>query len=169
MWSKEAYCLGRFGVEGQDFNYIDPQENKPANIKGFTALIDQPKSNRNEGQNSHWRGENPCFSYDYLDSRLFNGNELNTTYTAGLAAQEYNKHFPKDGEYVPALKFTSEKTKSINEIRTNLKTYVEESAARFITGDLSLEKDWDKYVSELEKIGLSKFLEVSQAAYDRMK
>lgn len=94
---------------------------------------------------------------------------MNTTYTAGLAAQEYNKHFPKDGEYVPALKFTSEETKSINEIRTNLKTYVEESAARFITGDLSLEKDWDKYVSELEKIGLSKFLEVSQAAYDRMK
>ena len=109
-------------MEGQDFNYIDPQENKPANIKGFTALIDQPKSIWHEGQNSHWRGE-------------------------------YNKHFPKDGEYVPALKFTSEETKSINEIRTNLKTYVEESAARFITGDLSLEKDWDKYVSELEKLG----------------
>lgn len=169
MWSKEAYCLGRFGVEGQDFNYIDPQENKPANIEGFTALIDQPNSNWNEGQNSHWRSENPCFSYDYLDSRLFNGDELNATYTAGLVAQEYNKHFPKEGEYVPVLKFSSEETKSINEIRSNLKTYVAESAARFITGDLSLEKDWDKYVSELEKIGLAKFLEVSQAAYDRMK
>lgn len=169
MWSEEAYCRARFGVEGQDFNYIDPQENKPANIKGFTALIDQPKSNWNEGQNSHWRAENPCFSYDYLDCRLFSGDVLNATYTAGLAAEEYNKYLPKEGEYVPALKFTSEETKSINEIQTNLKTYVGESAARFITGDLSLDKDWEKYVSELEKIGLEKFLEVSQTAYDRMK
>ena len=39
---------------------------------------------------------------------------------------------------------------------------------RFALGDLDIEKDWDSYLKELESIGLSQYLEVSQIAYDRL-
>jgi len=168
MWSEESYCLGRFGVKGVDWNSIDPAEKKQANIAGFVALINQPNSNWNKPQNSHWRTGCPTFSYDFLDSRLFDGNKLNPTYTAGLISQEYNKVLPPKGTFISNLKFMTEELNEINEIQATLKTYSEESLARFVTGDLNIESDWDNYIKELEKIGLKKFLEVSQAAWDRM-
>ena len=66
------------------------------------------------------------------------------------------------------MKFTTEELNEIHEIQATLKTYSEECLARFVTGDLDIENDWDNYIKELEKIGLKKFLEVSQTAWDRM-
>ena len=56
----------------------------------------------------------------------------------------------------------------IADIQTSLQTYVKESMARFATGDLSVDNDWDSYVKELDNIGLQTYIEVSQQAYDRM-
>jgi putative aldouronate transport system substrate-binding protein len=64
--------------------------------------------------------------------------------------------------------FTGEENDEISEIKSTLSTYVSESIARFITGDLSIENDWEAYLNELDALGLERFLEVCQAAYDRM-
>ncbi len=56
----------------------------------------------------------------------------------------------------------------VNEIQSNLATYYKESFSRFCTGDLDLDADWDAYLAELENIGLSTYIEISQKAYDRM-
>ena len=64
--------------------------------------------------------------------------------------------------------FTEDELDQLGEIEATLRTYVDESMTRFALGDLDIEKDWDSYLKELENIGLSQYLEVSQIAYDRL-
>jgi putative aldouronate transport system substrate-binding protein len=52
------------------------------------------------------------------------------------------------------------------ELETNIQTYIGQSIARFITGDLSLENDWDKYVKTLQDMGMKRYLQIYQESYD---
>ena len=61
-----------------------------------------------------------------------------------------------------------EETDRIAEIRNSIQTYVDDSTTRFVTGDLSAEKDWDSYLSTLQSIGLEEYMSTLQTAYDRM-
>ena len=38
--------------------------------------------------------------------------------------------------------------------------------ARFIIGDVDIETGWDEYLAELDNIGLPRYLELVQQAYD---
>jgi putative aldouronate transport system substrate-binding protein len=37
----------------------------------------------------------------------------------------------------------------------------------FITGNKNLDRDWDSYVAEFRRLGLSQYLQIKQTAYDR--
>ena len=50
-----------------------------------------------------------------------------------------------------------------NELRTTLNEYVREATARFVTGDLDPQADWDAYLAELDKIGIDRYLELVQS------
>lgn len=56
----------------------------------------------------------------------------------------------------------------ITEIQSNIETYYKECFSRFAVGDMSLENDWQSYLDELNAIGLERYLEITQQAYDRM-
>lgn len=51
-------------------------------------------------------------------------------------------------------------------LQTSLQEYVKTSMAQFITGELSLENDWDSYVSTLDSYNLDTYIELYQNAYD---
>lgn len=74
--------------------------------------------------------------------------------------------WPKEtATYMP---LTSEETEQLADIQTNLSTYVEECTAKFLIGDMDIDKDWDTYINELEKIGYKTVVEVYQTSYDRL-
>ena len=64
--------------------------------------------------------------------------------------------------------FTVDEMSQIQHIASTLEEFVIEHTALFITGGLDIETQWDAYVASLNAIGLPVFLEVSQAAYDRL-
>jgi putative aldouronate transport system substrate-binding protein len=82
---------------------------------------------------------------------------------------KYEPFIPKDDSLsvLPPIKLRDEESQEIQTISVELANYVKESAVRFVTGDLSLERDWDKYVDSLNNIGLEKYLETYQKGYDR--
>ena len=45
-------------------------------------------------------------------------------------------------------------------------SYRKEATVRFIIGELDVESDWDAYLMELEKAGLTRWLELYQQGYD---
>jgi putative aldouronate transport system substrate-binding protein len=54
-------------------------------------------------------------------------------------------------------------------LQTNLENYVQQNALQFITGSKNLDTDWDAYVKGLDGLGLKRYLEIQQTAYDKVK
>lgn len=71
-------------------------------------------------------------------------------------------------EIIERIVYTTEEEREINDIKTSLDTFRNESVARFIVGDKPF-SEWDSYVAELNKIGLEQYIEISQKAYDRTR
>lgn len=70
-------------------------------------------------------------------------------------------------QIMPVFFMPEEEAAEWGELTTTISNYLEESIARFVTGDMDIDKDWDKYVSELKKIGYDRLAEMAQKAYDR--
>ena len=51
---------------------------------------------------------------------------------------------------------------------TDITSYIQLAKSQFIIGELDIDKDWDTYTQTLEQMGLSRLVEIEQAAYDRM-
>lgn len=67
--------------------------------------------------------------------------------------------------YVPPLFFTEAQALEMAQIESNIRDYVYASAARFITGDLDIERDWTTYLNELRRIGVDRYTAIYQEAY----
>ena len=66
----------------------------------------------------------------------------------------------------PPLYMDADQVNELTQIKTPLIDFFRESMARFITGDLDINSDWDKYLDDLERLGIKKFVELNQNAYD---
>ena len=53
-------------------------------------------------------------------------------------------------------------------LEVQLENYIDSCRANFVTGDMSLDIGWDTYLAELENLGLSRYLELKQEAYDKV-
>jgi len=68
---------------------------------------------------------------------------------------------------VEALSFTEEETNELVTLSTDIGTYLQQAFANFVNGTWSIENDWDQHIQQLNNIGLERYLEIYQAAYDR--
>ena len=67
---------------------------------------------------------------------------------------------------IPILTYSEEVAAELVDLKAGLGTYVVEMTARFIIGDVDIETGWDEYLVELDNIGLPRYLELVQQAYD---
>jgi putative aldouronate transport system substrate-binding protein len=64
--------------------------------------------------------------------------------------------------------YTDQEQEVMDELHNTILTYVKESFARFVTGDLDINKDWETYLGEFDKMGLKDVIRATQSAWDRM-
>lgn len=77
---------------------------------------------------------------------------------------KYIDSFPE--EYLPKyLWMTAEQANEVSLVESVILEYVDEAATKFIIGDMSLESDWDTYLSNLSAMGLEQWLAVYKEAY----
>lgn len=72
----------------------------------------------------------------------------------------------KYAEFMPNLIFGEADALELGQIEPALKDAVDSAIARFVTGNLSLDDDWDGYVRELQGLGRDRYLELYQQALD---
>lgn len=75
-----------------------------------------------------------------------------------------------NGDYIlpKGVSLTTEENAERSTIMSNVETYVKEMRLKFITGAVALDDaNWEAYLSSLESYGLSRAMEITQAAYDR--
>ena len=157
--------LMRYGEEGVDWERVDPSKNMA--IEGFPARFSTPNLLWGAtSQNQNWR---QCLGYFQIDpySAFFDDGswemkreKIFHDYISMNAGKQ-----PK--ELVDEVIFTTAEADSIREIQSTLWTYVKEQQALFCTGQRDVERDWNAYLSELDRIGLKRYLEVVQKAYTR--
>ncbi|HIZ53729.1 MAG TPA: extracellular solute-binding protein [Candidatus Enterococcus avicola] len=92
--------------------------------------------------------------------------EKDTRFMDFITAETEEKITPFAKVTYPLLYLTNEESGKVRDAATDLKTYVEQMEAKFITGVEPLE-NWDKYVKTIEGMGVKEYVEVYQQAYDR--
>jgi putative aldouronate transport system substrate-binding protein len=98
--------------------------------------------------------------------------------TSGLSKDkvEYiNRYGPYIQKYItgnwrrfPEVVFTtSEENEELVGLTTDVVSYAKNQLARWISGDGSVNAEWDAYLRELDKLGLQRYLEMKQTIYNR--
>lgn len=86
-------------------------------------------------------------------------------YAGNYAPDQVRDPFPCNGTSA-LLPFTEDETAIRTEIETNITTYCDEMAIKFITGEVSLDQ-FNEYVQTIDSYGMPELLELHQAAYER--
>jgi putative aldouronate transport system substrate-binding protein len=83
-----------------------------------------------------------------------------------LAAVDSDKYVAK---LLPVLNYTTDEIDELGDIRSNVVGYVNSFLAECTTGVQDVEKNWDAYLKELDKMGLQTWLDMAQTVLDRQK
>lgn len=100
----------------------------------------------------------------YVQEKYFKGSEtLPESLAVGEKAQPH-----KIPEIWNAFNFTEEESEFRSTIGSDIETYIGEMEAKFITGAQPM-SEWDKYVANVQKMGLDEYMKVYNQAYERYK
>ncbi|MEA4889643.1 MAG: extracellular solute-binding protein [Clostridiaceae bacterium] len=197
-WDEKRSLITRYGEPGVHFDYAadDPSgfltKYPYLGVGAIAQNMTAAKYNTIPNVQNPWTSQEPHKSIWNthfccgLPSKTYSGSAsltpVPTTWTEAkekgwgpdaqmswINLQYYNLRANKEPkEVAKRLLFTAEEDTAINELRTTINSYINESIALFATGTMDIEKDWDTYVQSLKDMGLQQYLETSQAAYDRM-
>ena len=168
LYNREATLRSVFGREGEEWDWAQSGDK---GLNGEPAIWVR-HATFGSLQNFHWAQEGPSYRPTYL--RLGEkGVSAEEYFTGkGLSLRLYDETKAKydvgivPDEVYPPVFMTKQQASEIAQLKTAIGDFVIESDARFITGDLDIDKDWDSYVNELGKIGVDRYVQISQEAYD---
>ena len=169
LGSDEMNLTTRYGEKGVD--WVEPGlEERKSIIDGTSIWVKSINLIWGVMQNKHWISSGPRLipnKYTFTDIAGADPNNP-YDYTVPLA-----KHILTEIKYetktpITGLIYNEQEQDVMNEFHSTILSYVRESFARFATGDLNLDRDWDSYIAEFDKMGLKEVIAATQSAYDRM-
>lgn len=83
------------------------------------------------------------------------------------ATKEHTKVNPDIKTILPDLAYGEESAAELSRLKVTINEYLNESIIKFIAGGKDIDKEWDGYVSQLDKLGLKDYLKIVQTAYDK--
>ena len=160
LFSEEGSLLANYGIENDTFVYNE--KGKPV----FTEKI----SNNPDGLSV---SQAMCY-YTLVPDNLACGYDWTRELSIVPAKdQEMMSIWGSVGEsYVmpAALSHTSDESKELAALYTDISTYVNECTNKFITGVMDINgADWDNYVSSVKSMNIDRCVEIKQAALERYK
>ncbi|WP_245832986.1 extracellular solute-binding protein [Oceanobacillus timonensis] len=160
FYSSEGFEYLNMGPEGYLWEWEDEE-------KGTKQKLDTP-----EGYESSedYRGS---LTPDYGITTPSLRNDLDslgedTVFEQFIKKETAEKIEPYGEIGYPLVYLTKEEQKEVNNIEVDLKSYVEQMEAKFITGVEPL-SNWDNYVDTIEKMNIERYVEIHQDAYNRWK
>lgn len=116
-------------------------------------------------QNVHWNKTVPNF----YSVAFRNGQVAEPTDQESILFNETREKYEpyKPAEVLPPLFMEVDESEEYLGIEYSLMEYLKESTARFVVGDMDIDGEWQNYLNELKKIGLERYIELTQSAYDR--
>ena len=154
LYTDEGILVSNYGIEGDGFEY--DENGKPQ----YTDVIMKA-----EGM--------PTFVATFLHTSLVGTPYYNTTERkiASFTTEAERECIDvwltgRTGANIYQGKMTVTESEEYNRVCSDIATAASEQGPRFVTGDRSLD-EYDAFLADLEKMGLSRLTELKQAAYDR--
>lgn len=163
LYEKEQTLRSVYGRPGEEWRDANEGE---IGINGKPAVWSELKS-FGAVQNVNWAQTGPALrSNDFRLSAAVKGDDDLEVILYNETKNKYEPYKPTDVSTVPPLFLTNEQASGAADLAKTINDYVDEMIARFVIGDASLDNDWDSYVSQLDAMNLSGYLEIYQTAYD---
>jgi putative aldouronate transport system substrate-binding protein len=169
MFTQDGQLRAHFGEEGKDWR--KPQAGDVANNKDVAPIFATiPLGKDEKPHNSSWGA-----MAQYFQPKAFRDGWVQATniYASDgyerrlqIATDLYNGKQSKDLFPYWGIWPDLATADTLAMQRQNITDYVNQNALSFITGQKSLEKDWDSYVAGLEKLDLKGYIDAMQKGYD---
>ncbi len=155
FFSEEGELYTNFGTEGETYTMV-------GGVPAYTDLILKAPDGANEALDKYTcaQWQNIGIQMTELVKQKNNPTAVKSVDT-WLENQESKKHIFPSG-----VTRTTEESNEATMLINSIQTYVQEMSLKFMTGEESLDK-FDKYLETLDSMGLSKLMQIQQAAYDR--
>ena len=169
--SIEMNNWSRYGVEGENWAYMDtPGESMYASL-GFAGDIQETNQIWGNVQNTHWCQTGPVVgdgsTITYRVVKESKEGNYNHTVPIGTTIKRELDWVNTESQ-VYGMIFTQEEQEIVNEFRASIEEYVVESFALFVTGERDLDTEWKDYVQSFYNMGLDSYMTALQTCWDRM-
>ena len=170
--TEEGNIILRYGEKGVGWDDADPgatgPDGSPAKIKPLTV----PNTNPYYG-NLIWGSRFPNYStYQFrnlaqaaADMRAEDGSGLER-FLEQMSRERYEPYAQKVENLLPPLYYSGDNVLEMTSMTTNINTYVEESIAKFVVGDLNIDTGWAAYLANLRNLGVDRYLQIIQNTYN---
>lgn len=155
-YSDDGVLLFNFGIEGVSYNMVD-------GYPTYTELVTKDAQGRSMGDMIAYYARPNGIGASIRDKR----------YMEQFAARPQQKESieiwsqTKAKEHLmPPVLLSEEENAKVNAIKSDLDSYVSSEELKFITGVRSMD-EFDSYVDTIKGMGVDKYIEAYQAAYDR--
>lgn len=171
FYSAEGYAAINLGVEGVNWEYA---ADGTFGINGEQAIFNRLTPYSTEQQNEHWLEYGVNFQPGAL--RYGIATDLTADRKAPVNLSLYLHEtamqmsaFVAGKSAAPTIRLLDEESEELALITVELESFAEQSKVAFITGEMDVTDDavWDKYLADLDTLGLERYIEIYNAAYLR--
>jgi putative aldouronate transport system substrate-binding protein len=120
-------------------------------------------------QNIHWAQAGPSLRTNELRLSVAADPKNSLELILYNETKKYEPYGTNPSKIVPPLFFTNEQAEELSTLEKTLTDYRTEFFAKTVTGSLDVEKEWNNYLSTLDKMNIKRYLEIYQQAYDQFK
>lgn len=165
MCSEEITISNRWGEKDVDWKKADADAYSLFKDEGYAPTIEVINNVWAVPTNKHWSQKGAAYR-DYAVSlgQVASKNNINERFVA----ESTKAYLPyTDMSDVKKFVYDIDGIADINEINTNIESYVKEMTTLFVIGEKNADKEWDSYLKELDNMGANQLLDETQKAYDR--
>ncbi len=157
-FSHEGIILQNYGFEGETYTCTDA--NDWTTYKLTDVVLNDP-----DGQSAEKMAYTYCFfqTATLLDNKRFLPTDIEDDRKTWASNKDGAYDLPKDS----VLSITVDESTKYSTAFGEVLTYTQETTAKFITGEMSLESDWQTFQDTIVQLGIQDCIDVYQAALDR--
>ncbi|MCU6792768.1 ABC transporter substrate-binding protein [Paenibacillus sp. WQ 127069] len=161
LYNYDISMSGNIGTEGIGWRKPTTDElglnGKPANWVRLMAA--------GTLQNNNWGQTTPYhFSREMFEGLAAGPNEVPRVLYEETQ-KNYEPYKTKQEQSVPPVFFDDAQSSELSDLQKTIKDYVKEMTTRFIIGDASIDKEWDKYIQTLDGMNLKRYLQIYNEGY----
>lgn len=170
--SEEGTTMVTYGQKGVGWADADPGATGPAGTPARIQVMVLPPDHQYYG-NFTWGAKFPNYRSNAFrnaiqeapDPRAADGSGRERYHEMNVR-EMYEPYAQQVEHIIPPLYYSPEHSLEMTTLLTNINTYVNESIAKFIVGDMNIETGWAAFQNNLKNLGLERYLKIVQETYD---